>query len=228
MGRERNSGKKGLKQFADAPAWERELTAVYGKKNTSVTFQIAADISVPQAEQMSVIEVEEPEFTSTYKKKLAERIFGSEEVYYYDISHLPIEELKERHAYWEEKPSAFYNTQEWEEVLAVCEEEMEYYHGQVVNGYVFYYDLGIENVSFADFGTEESYLSLYNKKKDTEKTRYSMETRMEVYVTEAGVIRMNAMDLIYFMKCREELTYEKKKYLCRAYFVYRYGLTCRM
>lgn len=327
---ERNGGKKGLKQFAGVPAWKKELTVALGKKETIVTFQINADISVPKAEQMSVLEVKEPEFDAAYKEKIAERIFGSEEIYYNDIPHLPKAELEERYAYWEEHPSAFYNTEEWEETLAACEEAMEsegeegknaympvdgftgneylgmrdgvsyelnfvertnerdpyqpvrhrtkeislvpkdirqicpqelrqeeavyckpgafqisdnqcslseeeakekaqdfvdtldldypvcvyarpliwswgynlitqrvidmqnYHDEDVVNGYVFYYDLGIEDVSFVDFGAEESYLSLYNKKKDTEETRYSMEARMEVYVTDDGVIQMKA------------------------------------
>lgn len=325
---ERNDGKKGLKQFADAPAWQKELTTEIGKKGTTVTFQIEADISVPKAEQMYVLEVEEPEFDAAYKEKIAERVFGSEEIYYNDILHLPKEALEERYAYLEENSSAFRSMDDWEEALAACEEAMEnaaeeakdtytivdeftgneylgmrdgiqyelnfvertnerdYYQivrrrtkeislvpknirqvcpqefrqsedlyckpgsfqisdnqcsvseeeakkkaqdfvdtldldysvcvyarpllwcegydaitqkvleiqaqDQVVNGYVFYYDLGIEDVSFVDLGAEESYLSLYNMKKDTEETRYSMEARMEVYVTDAGVIQMKA------------------------------------
>lgn len=325
---ERNGGKRGLKQFANAPAWKKELTAEIGKKGTTVTLQIDADISVPEAEQMAVLEVKEPELDAAYKEKIAERIFGSEEIYYNDIFHLPQEALEERYAYLKEHSSVFRSTDDWEEALAACEDametaeeakdtytpvdgftgneylgmrdgiqyelnfvertnerdyyqivrrrikeislvpkdirqvcpqelrqsedvyckpgafqisdnqcsiseeeakekaqdfvdtlnldypvcvyvrpllwcegynsitqrviEMKDYQDQVVNGYVFYYDLGIEDVSFVDLGAEESYLSLYNKKKDTEETRYSMEARMEIYVTDAGVIQMNA------------------------------------
>lgn len=88
-----SGGKRDLEQFASAPAWQDEWTAVNTKGNT-VTLSIDAQISVPQAERMSVVEVEEPAFNAAYKESVAKRIFGSEEVYYNDLEHLPKKELE--------------------------------------------------------------------------------------------------------------------------------------
>ena len=88
-----NGGERGLNQFTDAPAWKDEWTAVNTKGN-AVTLSIDAQISVPQAEQMSVVEVKEPEFDAAYKESVAKRIFGGEEVYYNDPEHLPKKELE--------------------------------------------------------------------------------------------------------------------------------------
>ena len=64
------------------------------KKNT-VQLTVEASIIVPDIAQMSVVEVEEPEFDEGYKKRVAEHIFEEGDIYYNDISHLPKKELEE-------------------------------------------------------------------------------------------------------------------------------------
>lgn len=59
-----------------------------------------------------------------------------------------------------------------------------------VNGYVFFFDLGVDGISFVDFGMEEDYAA-FGRHNDKE-IQYSMETRLQVYVTDAGVIRIIA------------------------------------
>ncbi len=59
-----------------------------------------------------------------------------------------------------------------------------------VNGYVFFFDLGVDGISFVDFGMEEDYAA-FGRHNDKE-IQYSMEARLQVYVTDAGVIRMIA------------------------------------
>ena len=67
-----------------------------------------------------------------------------------------------------------------------------YYGDMVVNGYVFFYDFGIDDVSVVGYGIEKGYSNLYLKKKDSEPMRYSLEARIQIYVTDEGVIQMNA------------------------------------
>ncbi len=69
-------------------------------------------------------------------------------------------------------------------------------YGVAVNGYVFYYDYGIDGVSVVASGEEESYVNLYVKKKDSEEIQYSMKARIRLFVTERGVIRMDAYNPI--------------------------------
>lgn len=88
--------KRGLEQFSDASDWEEEWTAVNTKGNT-VTLQADAKIRIPDTDQMSVVEVEEAVFDADYKERVVKSIFGAEEVFYNDITHLPRKELeKER------------------------------------------------------------------------------------------------------------------------------------
>lgn len=94
------SRKKGVGQFAGAKDWHDAWTAVDAKGN-EVNFLVEAKINVPDAEQMSVVEVKEPEYNSAYKKQIAERLFGDGEIYYYDLANLPKEEIEKYLAdYW--------------------------------------------------------------------------------------------------------------------------------
>lgn len=93
-------GKNGVEQFADAAVWTDEW-AVQTSKGNEVNLSIDADITVPAAEQMSVVEVKETVFDKEYKKTMVRQIFGNEEVYYNDISHLTKKELVELRAGYE-------------------------------------------------------------------------------------------------------------------------------
>ncbi len=92
-GSEVGRGKKGLGQFADAEDWNDAWTAV-DEEGNECYFLAEAKINVPDIEQMPVVEVKEPEFDSAYKKQIAERFFGDGEIYYYDLAHLPKEEIE--------------------------------------------------------------------------------------------------------------------------------------
>lgn len=60
-----------------------------------------------------------------------------------------------------------------------------------VNGYVFHYEYGLDDVSFTGFGEEWEYENIYNSPEDDE-LKYSMAAEMCVYVTDRGVIHMYA------------------------------------
>lgn len=90
-------GKTKVKQFADDQEWMDEWTVMTSKGRT-VKCLVDADILVPAAEQMSVVEVKEKGFDKDYKKSMIKRIFDNEEVYYNDISHLTKKELIELRA----------------------------------------------------------------------------------------------------------------------------------
>lgn len=66
-----------------------------------------------------------------------------------------------------------------------------------VNGYVFCFDLGVDGTSFVSCGTEEDY---YNFGENVDQNVLcSMEARLQVYVTDKGVIRViadNPMEII--------------------------------
>lgn len=89
-------GKKGVKQFLDEPRWI-ECMSVENAKGEEVPIDVGWDnVTVPDVDEMFVIEVQEPEFDTAYKKQLAERIFGDAEIYYNDLAHLPKKDIEER------------------------------------------------------------------------------------------------------------------------------------
>lgn len=61
-----------------------------------------------------------------------------------------------------------------------------------VNGYVFSFDLGVDDISFVDFGMEEDYADFWAKTDREEEIQYSLQARLQVYVTDQGVIRAEA------------------------------------
>ncbi len=315
-------GKRGTKQFAAAPPWQDEWTVINTKGN-EVTLSIDAKISVPDTEQMCVVEMKEPEFDAAYKEKVAKQIFGGQEVYYADPKYLPKKELEEQRAdilermdamedaegmeelekelmvydklletakdsytsvaaydlddYMGERDGAFYELSfveydylgEGERDFAektvllslkdkdqVCPEEIRgkgcwYYSAmsthkyvenqcalsedsalemarrfvegleigysiytystpllwnvrgmdpedetwdvnEVADGYVFYFDAGMDQISFPIFGTQLKYPNFYEKKREEEYGRYSLAATLMVYVTDEGVIGMEA------------------------------------
>ncbi len=97
---EAENRKIGVVQFADAPIWN-EMWTIEEEGKESIAVEVDADIRIPKTDQMSVVEVTEPEFDAEFKEQIAKRIFENEEVYYNDISHLPRQELEEQYAYYE-------------------------------------------------------------------------------------------------------------------------------
>ncbi len=338
---ERGNGKRGLEQFADASAWEDEWTAVNTKGNT-VTLQVKADVILPDAKKVSVVEVKESEMDAAFKQRVAKSVFGGGSIYYYDTDHLPKEELIKRREeaqmiydeYAKDKTiedPQILESMEWtlesikhyDELLENAREtympaedfEVNEYLGErggelyelsfvdaegneetagwkmfslerkdfsqyversdnefgIVNvksipchpyqgyniinnqcklseeearemadrfveemgadysvyaysvplvwgatyeaaqeagkgdGYVFYYDAGIDDVSFVMPGIANNYQNYYEKKKETEPERYSMEARMAVYVNADGILYMNAQSPIEFTGVSEDV-----------------------
>ncbi len=63
-----------------------------------------------------------------------------------------------------------------------------------VDGYVFYFDYGLDGVSFANDGTQDDYRDYIRYATEEEKDNliYSHLSRLEVYVTDDGVVKMMA------------------------------------
>ncbi len=58
-------------------------------------------------------------------------------------------------------------------------------------GYVISYDIGVDGMSFVAAGAQENYGNM-GQKKESERPQYNMKARMDVCVTESGVIGMRA------------------------------------
>lgn len=328
------TGQVGLAQFEGEEVWVETLKNI--KRDEIISewdgqlhdlrydLDVNAQIILPDADGMVVVETKEPEFDAAFKEMMAENLFDSEEVYYGDAAHLPKRDLQQIQDYIagggvisgyspdykiERKeevaelygilehiedaketytPVTEYNVNEYigtyegllyrlsfaertgdtnneyrrvkqitwtvKDLYEVCPEKFKevenlvcststvgnwvenqceiseeealkeaeafveklgldypvYSHSMPllwgtppdyvnensasddwgVNGYVFFFDLGVDGISFVDFGMEEDYAA-FGRHNDKE-IQYSMEARLQVYVTDAGVIRMIA------------------------------------
>ncbi len=331
MEQDKQSGNGGgisdLHQLAEREDWEEKWDMPSGEileyEGQTLDLYMEVDINAPimgpKTSQMSVVEVEEPEFSAEYKEEIAKRLFDSGEIYYADYSHLPkkdlqeirdrldagetvyvefpirehiekdaealdnIENAKETYtpvedytdnlyiglsggrlynlAFWEEGGGAYtyrrtkhivwtvrdiqtvcpekvkeqeniefspWDRGSWvENQCQISEEEarkeaqqfvdrlgLEYsvysftyplLWGEApapgaiasgkdwyIDGYVFTFDLGVDGISFVGYGMEEDYEDFYQNKEPTAEVQYSMDARLKVYVTEQGIIRMEA------------------------------------
>lgn len=303
---EETGGRKGLEQFADATEWEDEWTAVNTKGN-KVTLQADAKIMLPDTDQMSVVEVEEPVLDAAYRERIIKRIFGDGEVYYNDFAHLPKKEIQEQYDFTYERYISSdgeaavedelleyeealetakdtytlvseYDVDEYlgkrdgisyelsfedgvvyqcddhkcrsmdiqftpKDVYQVCPEEFSEIEGlfytaykgisaassnacelskeetqelaqsfvnglgldyfictgsedlfwssgnedYVANGYIFYWELGMDDVSFVTPGTQMAYGNYY-KRNDSEEAQLLLDSRLTIFVTAKGVI----------------------------------------
>lgn len=104
-------GKKGLGQFANAEDWY-DMWETADKKGNTIEILVDANITVPDVEQMPVVEVKEPEFNAAYQKQLAERLFGDSEIYYSDDGPLPVSYIDEIYPL---------NKHEADEYMGTCE-----------------------------------------------------------------------------------------------------------
>lgn len=270
-------GETGLKQFADESRWREEWTA---KNSDGEEYQceVDAEISVPEAEQMYVIEVEEDPLEEAEKERIADKLFGAgkkaddENTYlgkYEGISYeLNFGDTLESYIKYVGNSFPYPETQDFlesrikniffvpKDIYQVCPKEvmdvdglyyeagdigtsaenqcglseeeaqklaqsfaenleLEYpaYAGSrplrwfkgtsfsnqdlnyMTDGYVFYFDAGIEEQSFVQCGTKGTYLIREDDlSKITE--RYSLRSRMEIYVNENGIIGMRAYNPI--------------------------------
>lgn len=96
-------GKTDLNQFAGEADWKESLMVKIGETewegqlvDSMMEIKIEAPIIVPQVEEMSVIEVEEMEFDAEWRGTIAENIFEEGQIFYWDVSHLPKKDLRER------------------------------------------------------------------------------------------------------------------------------------
>ncbi|MGN0342189.1 MAG: DUF6034 family protein [Roseburia sp.] len=95
----------GLAQLTDAKKWEAEWKATTESGN-AIEFNVNAEITVPEADSMHVIEVQAPVEEDAYTEQVAKAVFGDEEVYYYDDVRLPKEPLQEKIADYEDEIAA--------------------------------------------------------------------------------------------------------------------------
>lgn len=265
-----DGGKSGLSQF-DGEVWEENWTVRTGETewegqtvDVVTNIVVDAEIVVPKAEQMSVIEVKEPEFDEEYKETIAERIFESDDFYYengyigsyagreYRLSFVeePGDEVFIRSIkqifmaptnLYEVCPDKYKNVEDlicsaWmlgnyvenqcqiseADALKEAEEFVEKLglnysvvsttrplvwgvppevisitdgldsEDWGIDGYVFSFDLGVDGISFVDYGMEEDYADFWSKTERKEEVQYSMQARLQVYVTDKGVIQMVA------------------------------------
>ncbi len=333
--RESNGGKSGVEQFKDEELWEAEWSVQSEESGwgpTMIDVIVDAKITVPRTEQMSVIEVVEPEFDATYKEQIAERVFENTDIYYGDIAHLPKQELEEmeedfvvgskmfiespadeakadkmmldykellenandtytkveqytgneyigtygdlsyelifaeeegdgvfvkrmKEIYFGVKdlhdvcPEAFKDVpaiscEPWqrgnmiENQCEISEEEalkeaqrfaeklgLEYSvlshpcplvwgdatisndetNDWVANGYVFSFDYGVDDISFMEFGREDEYNDFWTNTQNEKERQYSLEARMQIYVTDQGIIRMRAYNPIETLNISERV-----------------------
>lgn len=323
----------GLSQFEEGEVWKETLTIKMidsewdGETVTETDVNVNAKITVPQVEQMSVIEVTEPEFDAEYKEAVAEKFFAEGEIYYGDLPHLPKKEQQELKdyfmgggeisisyvddymeslewdQYWQDLGEMLNNTEElsdtytpveeytinrytgiyegrmynlsfieatgdifssyrqakrikWtvEDLYQVCPEKFKeqedltcspwmrgswidnqceiseeealkqakkfaeqlgldypvYSYSRPlmwgtapervteesesddwgINGYVFYFDLGVDEISFVSYGVEEEYWGFGWS--ESEEMQYSLQAQLQIYVTDQGVIRVIA------------------------------------
>lgn len=86
---------RGLAQFVGETEWKEEFDITKGD-GSEVNVHIDADITLPDADSISMIEVREPEFNAEYKEKIVREIFGNNQIYYNDAVHLPRALMEER------------------------------------------------------------------------------------------------------------------------------------
>lgn len=333
---ESEGGKTGLAQFEEEENWKDKWMVKIGETewegqiiDSMMEININAPITVPQVKEMSVIEVEEVEFDAEWKSTVAENIFDEGQIYYWDVSHLPKNDLRERQNLLvredemlisadnsllydagdeiltryanlqdavdniENAPDTYTTVEEYtvneyigtyegrmyylsfseaagnnwnnyrrmrqivcmvRDLKEVCPEKYKEQENPVcspwmrgawidnqceiseeealekatefaeqlgldypvysysrpllwgrppeyvteesatgdwgIDGYVFYFDLGVDNLSFVGYGAEEDYWR-FGTKKD-QNVLYSMNSQLQVYVTDQGVIRMVA------------------------------------
>lgn len=58
-----------------------------------------------------------------------------------------------------------------------------------VNGYVFYFDLGLDDVSFVQYGIEDDYFDWTVNTGENEEKVYSLKSVLQIYITDTGIIK---------------------------------------
>lgn len=73
-----------------------------------------------------------------------------------------------------------------------------------VNGYVFTFDLGVDNISFVDYGIETDYFNFWIQPEEAE-LQYSMQACLQIYVTDQGVICAKANNPLEIVGIKEDV-----------------------
>lgn len=96
-------GKKAVSQFADEASWSDSWTIEGSERTPTIEILVDAEITVPDTEEMCVVEVTVPEFDEEFKERLIQVLYEGGDVYYNDIEHLPKKELEEIYADYKER-----------------------------------------------------------------------------------------------------------------------------
>lgn len=123
---ENSNGKKSVSQFANETSWNEVWTIEEGVEDP-VQITIDAEVTIPDTEEMFVVEVKVPEFDVKFKEHTVKTLFQGNDVYYNDTEHLPKQELeklyRENKEWYENadtemaREAARKHVQEYEELL---------------------------------------------------------------------------------------------------------------
>lgn len=120
---------EGVEQFLNAAHWE-ENWATENQKGDSIAITVDADVLIPQAAQMHVVSVSEPEMGEGYRENIANRCFTEGSIYYMDEAHRPKGWWKEEQGRLEQlqrqlddKDDSMYEA--YQEEILNCQEKWE-------------------------------------------------------------------------------------------------------
>ncbi|MCI7106479.1 MAG: DUF6034 family protein [Agathobacter sp.] len=132
----KSDGGFGLAQFADAETWKESWKATNAAGDT-YDISISADISVPEVDQMSVVEVKEAEMDEAFKKQIIEGLFPEETVYNNDADHWPkervqqqIEKLEEELKQMKQNKESF-DEEDYNQSIKALDDEIKKYTAQL-------------------------------------------------------------------------------------------------
>lgn len=126
-GESKEGASSGLLQFQGAENWqETVMTAL--QDGQTLTIVIDTEVTVPEAEGMAVIEVEEPQLDAAYKELVISAVFGDLPVYYKDEEHWTRQELEEVIAGYEKLQEE--GAGSYAEQIAECREQIAAYGRQ--------------------------------------------------------------------------------------------------
>ncbi len=90
----KNTDTGNLEKLKTTEKWNDTWT-VKDANGEKVDVSINADVTVPDAESMSVVEVIQTPMDATFKEQILKAFFQESDIYYYDISHRSKEELEQ-------------------------------------------------------------------------------------------------------------------------------------
>lgn len=147
-----------LSQFAEAEKWKEEWE-IDTENNGKITLKVAADISVPDADTMSVVDVKAVEINADYKKQLLAGFFENGEIYYHDLEHKTKEELETELAGAEDYLNMLESESDMNVVFTKSAEELK----EEIQEIQFYLKIASDNYTPAEeFDSCNEYLGYLN------------------------------------------------------------------